>query len=654
MTSMADAALAYAKRGWPVFPCKADKSPHTTHGFLEATTDTKQIKAWWAEWPKANIGFEPASMSWMVIDLDPGHSMKELEDNVGELPATLLSARTPRGGSHLYYRLAEGERVAPSASKLAQHVDVRSFHSYVLLAPSKTSDGVYTWESEGKPAYRTDELVRVASSARDKHEDRDTWIIEPDLEENVDLASKWLREDAKIGIKGDGGNHVTYSTAAMMKSYGLSEGTAFEVMWEHWCPRCSPPWDGGSADELERTISNAYSYNTSPPGNCTPSYTVASKAALFSAVVTLKDKDGSAHEWTAGRFRAVDREGMLSIQPPEWLIEDLLPADAYAILFGASGTFKTFVALDIAMSVVSCFVMGENANWPVAAKSGKVLFAAGEGRPNINKRIRAWEQTHAEGNQTDGLILIDPVPMISEGIEPFIEAALAASPEGYALTILDTVGRSMQGVNENAQENASAFTGLVQQIQYDLGGAVLGLHHTGHSASDRARGSSVFGADADTMLRIDRPGKSYTVAMHMTKQKDGVEWANPRYVKLNEVSVSMDEQTLVAVKSDVNQMEEEKPEPKAKKSKMSEVTLAKLHVAELALLAHFEATKGPLHLSDKGMAEAIAQSEHVEVGIDQVRRGYIQHLKVAPATFAYYDVNAKAADKWRHPREAKE
>jgi hypothetical protein len=41
------AALDYAARGIPVFPCRADtKRPHTEHGFKEASTDAEKIRAW--------------------------------------------------------------------------------------------------------------------------------------------------------------------------------------------------------------------------------------------------------------------------------------------------------------------------------------------------------------------------------------------------------------------------------------------------------------------------------------------------------------------------------------------------------------------------------------------------------------------------------
>ena len=49
-------ALAYASRGWPVFPCQPDqKIPATRHGYRDATTDQERITAWFGHGPSWNL-----------------------------------------------------------------------------------------------------------------------------------------------------------------------------------------------------------------------------------------------------------------------------------------------------------------------------------------------------------------------------------------------------------------------------------------------------------------------------------------------------------------------------------------------------------------------------------------------------------------------
>lgn len=633
--ALLDAALTYAARGWPVHPCRADKTPYAENGVIDATTDPAVIRGWWQAWPRANVAIDVGSAGFMVLDLDPGHDMAALEQAVGKLPNTLLRARTPRGGQHLFFALAEGETVAPSASKLAPKVDVRSFHSYVLVAPSRTADGEYVWESEGKPAYRTDEMVRVANIAREKHRDRDNWLIEPDLPENVDLAIKWLKTDAKIAVEGQGGDLMAYKTAAHLKSFGVSDRLAFDLIWEHWNPRCNPPWTADQIDHLERKVENGYSYNTSPPGNITPAYHVAKSRVLFRPV---EQPLPSGREVTSGRFRFVDSDGIEHIRPPTWLIKSFLPSGAYSLIVGEPGTFKSFVALDIALSVATGGAWQEPI-WGAdeILSKGPVLFAVGEGRPEIKKRIRAWRDTHWEGKAVPGFILGDPVPNVSEDWTPFVEGALALNPDGYKLVVIDTVGRAMQGVNENAQEHASKFTRFVETIQGELGATVLAIHHAGHGENKRARGSSVFGADADTILYATRAGREMLVSLEMTKQKDAQAWDGPRVVSLRQVNLGEDVSSLVAVRPEPTQTKHaenvaagrrRRGRPAAEDMEGGPV-LSVLDAAVVAVLK----TNPTREWSQRQLAEAMAMRPEIECGSKSLQNVHLPRLREDKSTF---------------------
>jgi hypothetical protein len=649
MSQMLDAALDYARQGWPIFPL----TPRTkvpldgTAGVLEATTDPAQIERWWTEHPTANIGLNVGAAGMMVIDLDPGHDFSLLEKNVGKLPKTELVQFTPRGGEHLFYALGEGETVAPSASKLAPKVDVRSFNSYVVLWPSVTADGAYEWENSAtaKPAYRTDELYRKANVAREKSPERDDWIIPPDLDENIRTATRWLQREAQVAVQGRGGDHVAYATAGMMRSFGLSQETAFELMLEYWNERCDPPWSADEYEHLEAKVEHAYRYATSAPGNMTEAYREAKRKALFSPVERATGERG--RQVTVGRFRIVDREGLSEIKPPEWLITGLLPMQSFGILHGQPGSFKTFIALDIALSIAATpsYPRPAGCTWSAVPGHGPVLYVAGEGRDSMKKRVRAWELTHNGGRKVENFYLMDPLPNVGsdDDIDNFLDAAQSFC-SSYALVVYDTVSRAMQGLNENAQQDASRVTRAADITRRELSAASLWLaHEPKGEGSGRARGSGVFEGDADVVLRTERREKEMLVALYNSKQKDAEEIDGAVWIKLDKVDVD-GAASLVAVKGagkDVHQAIAKKEAGASAGRDPIAVTL----ILDKAIAATLRANTLK-EWSTKEMAEALAMRPEIEVSSKTLQNGMLHSVRESKGTVANrcYDPSKR---KWR-------
>jgi Bifunctional DNA primase/polymerase, N-terminal len=143
------AALAYARRGVPVFPCEpGGKAPLTYNGFWDATTDSRRIGIWWGRWPEANIGVPTGERSGLlVLDVDPRdggpESLAGLERTAGPLPET-ARARTGGGGMHVFFRYPAGEGVRNSTGRLGPGLDVRGEGGYVIVPPSRTL-GAYEW-----------------------------------------------------------------------------------------------------------------------------------------------------------------------------------------------------------------------------------------------------------------------------------------------------------------------------------------------------------------------------------------------------------------------------------------------------------------------------------------------------------------------------
>ncbi len=158
-------ALAYARRGWRVFPihsvrdgvctchdgrdCKsAGKHPWTHHGFNDGTTDEAKIKRWWQEHPDANVGIVTGAASGIVvIDVDPRNegdkSIRELTERLGKLPPGPV-AKTGGGGWHIFAQYPGRPVKKPSGS--APGIDIKADGGYVVGAGSIHASGsAYTW-----------------------------------------------------------------------------------------------------------------------------------------------------------------------------------------------------------------------------------------------------------------------------------------------------------------------------------------------------------------------------------------------------------------------------------------------------------------------------------------------------------------------------
>ncbi|MFA5890408.1 MAG: bifunctional DNA primase/polymerase [Actinomycetota bacterium] len=149
------AALAYAARGWSVFPCEpCGKRPLgrlVPHGLLDASQDPEQISRWWTGARTANIGISCGPSGLLVLDLDGAEgeaSALELQQRHGPLPSDTLWQRTGGGGWQAFFR-NPGD-LGNTASKIARGIDTRGVGGYVIGSPSIHPSGTaYGWWNEG-------------------------------------------------------------------------------------------------------------------------------------------------------------------------------------------------------------------------------------------------------------------------------------------------------------------------------------------------------------------------------------------------------------------------------------------------------------------------------------------------------------------------
>jgi Bifunctional DNA primase/polymerase, N-terminal/Primase C terminal 1 (PriCT-1) len=151
MTGLAGGALALARRGLRVHPCRPGEKLPLLHDWpAKATLDPITIKAWWQRSPQANVAVATGGEArLLVVDVDPDAggeaSFAQLERDHDAMPAT-AEVVTPRGGRHLYFLVPAGRPMpGNSASKLGAGVDTRGQGGYVLAPPSVVNGRSYTW-----------------------------------------------------------------------------------------------------------------------------------------------------------------------------------------------------------------------------------------------------------------------------------------------------------------------------------------------------------------------------------------------------------------------------------------------------------------------------------------------------------------------------
>jgi hypothetical protein len=100
-----DAALAYAARGWFVYPClPRSRTPFKgSHGHKDASIDPATIRRWWGACPDATVCIATGASGLLVIDVDGDRgirSLRALMEQHGELPDTAI-VKSGGDGHHL-------------------------------------------------------------------------------------------------------------------------------------------------------------------------------------------------------------------------------------------------------------------------------------------------------------------------------------------------------------------------------------------------------------------------------------------------------------------------------------------------------------------------------------------------------------------------
>ena len=206
-----------------------------------------------------------------------------------------------------------------------------------------------------------------------------------------------------------------------------------------------------------------------------------------------------------------------------WAVKHVIPTSSIGMMFGGSGTFKSFIALDLALHVAHGLPwLGRR------TERGQVLYIAAEGGAGLWGRVDAWHRARNLG-WADA-----PFYVVPQAVDLTVDAwrvvdsaqAIGAHP---SLVVVDTLSQTYAGEENSANEMAAYLReiGLRFRALWDC--AVLLIHHSGHEATERPRGSSAIRGNVDFMFGVFRDEKEMIATVQCKKQKDGELFADAEF-----------------------------------------------------------------------------------------------------------------------------
>jgi hypothetical protein len=219
------------------------------------------------------------------------------------------------------------------------------------------------------------------------------------------------------------------------------------------------------------------------------------------------------------RARLLDVAGVRALEPPEPLVKGLLSKDSLASLYGPSGIGKSFLGLDLALSVATGTPL-----FGIPVEAGPVLYVVAEGASGMGRRVDAWCGLHGVYDPEQHHPLWWVRGAINVGQDAWAAALGEVAAEvGAVLVVIDTLARCTVGIEENSAKEMGLVVANLDCIRRATGACVLVIHHTGVADQSRARGSSALRGALDTELELTRNGNG--LKLRNPKQKDGPELA---------------------------------------------------------------------------------------------------------------------------------
>lgn len=199
-------------------------------------------------------------------------------------------------------------------------------------------------------------------------------------------------------------------------------------------------------------------------------------------------------------FRILTDQDLQAAPPLRWLVKHVIPEEGFGTIFGDSGTYKSFIALDLLAAISR-----GAADWfGHRVKPAPCVYVPFEGKGGVPRRVAAWRLAAARQAYPDALMvaaptddvttrmafITDPMNLRTQGDRERLVETLKVNGWAGGVLCIDTLAQAGGGMDENSSEGMGEMIAIFQELQQRLRGVVLVIHHTGKDPTRGMRGWS--------------------------------------------------------------------------------------------------------------------------------------------------------------------
>ena len=321
--TLTEQALEYVDWGWSVLPVKPkEKRPYMTNWltYQHQKANKEMVQNWFTSLSGAGIGIVTGKISGIVVLDIESYCKIPIEDLLKKYP-TQLVAKTGGGGYHLYFSYPHSRNKISNRVGIFDGADIRADGGFIVAAPTIHQSGnKYEWINKGPMGVFPEELLDLPSVSTEM------------------VGDNWITE-ALRGVSEGGRN----DTCARLAGYFFKKGLSYDIVESillEWGEKCDPPLP---TKEIRTTIK---SIERTHAGGVSSQFT---SVEFENDTLTEEQKVSS----TFDVMKMTDYVKGYGDGGVSWLVNDWLPDKSITFLVSPPESYKTWILLDLAVSVAS-------------------------------------------------------------------------------------------------------------------------------------------------------------------------------------------------------------------------------------------------------------------------------------------------------------